>query len=73
MSAVGGRREDGSGSAGHLQAVAGIEELLRVHDASYGMGAYHRLLEHGQSCPKCAEEVCPEARDLWRAVKLREP
>lgn len=73
MSAMDGRLEDGSGSAGHLRAVPGNEEFLRVHDASYDMAAYQRLLEHGQSCPECAEGVCPEARALWRAVKRREP
>ncbi|WP_316729119.1 hypothetical protein [Streptomyces sp. 11x1] len=73
VSAVDGQQEDASGSTRLLRAVTKDARLLRIDEAAYDMAAYQRLLEHGQSCPECAEGVCPEARALWRTVKRREP
>ncbi|UIX30223.1 hypothetical protein [Streptomyces sp. GQFP] len=67
------RWEEESGGAGDIQAVAGDAEFIRIHEESYDVATYRRMLDHGQSCPECREGVCPEARALWRAVKRREP
>ncbi|MDQ0931437.1 hypothetical protein [Streptomyces turgidiscabies] len=46
-------------------------EHLRIHEASYDVDAYRRLLDHGQACPECRTGMCPEARGLWREVRRR--
>ncbi|MGW3022473.1 hypothetical protein [Streptomyces sp. NPDC001221] len=38
----------------------------------YDVAAYRRLVDHGQSCPRCVHGICPVARRLWRLVRGRE-
>lgn len=65
------RWEDGSGGAGHMQAVAGPGEYAKIQEASWDVAAYRQLLDHGSACPGCAVGMCDVARGLWRQVKRR--